>query len=134
MSENIELRLGKPFFKLKTRRFIPQTKPKSDDWIDLAKIGPNWWTDPISLCILGFLFPDQSHTKAQMSRKLNLWEQLVDEKLEQLIREGFIHDMSVSFGTDPFGRKKTIRIYQHSERGRFLLHQLDTQFPGLFLQ
>lgn len=134
MNENIELRLAKPFFYLNRRRMTIQTQLKSDGWIDLAKIGPNWWTDPISLCILGFLFPDKSHTKAQMAHKLNLWEQLADEKLEHLKREGFIHDKSVSFGIDPFGRKKTIRIYQLSERGRFLLHQLDTHFPGLFLR
>ncbi|MFX0195556.1 MAG: hypothetical protein ACFFCW_05470 [Candidatus Hodarchaeota archaeon] len=132
MNDNIELRLGKPRFNLNPTKNTNQIQLESNSRIDLNQIGPNWLTDPISLCILGYLFPDRRHTKAQIASQLNLWEHLVVEKLEHLKREGFLHCMSISFGIDPFGRKKSIRIYQLSERGRFLLHQLDTQFPGLF--
>ena len=124
LDENTDLKTDEKWFGER----IQKTNPLLDKWIDLSTV------DLHELRILGFLFPDRRHTKSQIATKLKLWEQLTNEMLERLRREGFIDDKCVSFGIDLSGRRRTIRVYQLSEPGRFLLHQMDTHFPELFLR
>jgi len=104
-----------------------QIFPELDRWIDLTSV------DLFELRILWFLFPDKRHTKSQIASELKLWEQHVSRSLKRLRRVGFIFDEYISFGLSINDKEKTIRIYQLSEMGKFLLYQMETQFPGLML-
>ena len=105
----------------------PQSFPELDRWIDLTAV------DLFELRMLWFLFPDKRHTKSQIASELKLWEQQVSRSLERLRRVGFLFDEYISFGVSINEMDKTIRIYQLSEMGKFLLYQMETQFPGLVL-
>lgn len=83
--------------------------------------------------ILMFLFEEKGHTKAQIAEKLKLWEKLIDEKLKWLKKQYLIRDKRMTFGIDISGGRRTIRVYYITELGRFLLHHLDMQFPGLWM-
>jgi len=83
--------------------------------------------------ILLFLFEENGHTKAQIAEKLKLWEKLIDEKLKWLKKQYLIRDKRMTFGIDISGGRRTIRVYYITELGRFLLHHLDLQFPGLLI-
>ncbi|MFQ6123786.1 MAG: hypothetical protein ACE5R6_04155 [Candidatus Heimdallarchaeota archaeon] len=96
--------------------------------IDLSKS-----IDLTTLRILGILFNKQGHTKAQITETLQMWEEQIDEKLKGLKEQGFICDKRMTFGIDIFGGRRTIRVYYITELGRFLLHHLDMQFPGLWM-
>lgn len=89
--------------------------------------------DITTLRILGFLFEEKGHTKAQIALKLILWEELIEEKLKWLIKQDFIRDKRMNFGIDFFGNRRTIHVYYITELGRVLLHHLDMQFPGLWM-
>jgi len=93
------------------------------------------WIDPVQMVgalselrILEFLFPNKSHTKSQIAVVFNLWEKALTAKLNRLKKTGLIYNEHISFGIDYSGRKRTIHTYQLSEIGRFLLHQMETQF------
>jgi len=89
--------------------------------------------DITTLRILGFFFDEKGHTKAQITLKLKLWEKLIDEKLKWLKKQGFIRDKRMTFGIDIYWGRRTIYVYYITELGRFLLHYLDMQFPGLWM-
>jgi len=90
------------------------------------------------LRILGLLFnEDQTrgwgYTKSQIVAMLNVWEDQVDYLLDQLQSQEFLYSEQIPFGMDLFGRRRKVRIYQITELGRFYIHQLDTQFPGIWM-
>lgn len=102
-------------------------------WLNRTVADLGKWRDLTMLRILGVLFGDRGHTKGKIAAELNMWTDLIDEKLGWLKKQGLIHDERVSFGVDFLGRRRTIRTYYVTELGRFLLHQMDMQFPGLWL-
>lgn len=102
-------------------------------WIKKTITDLGWLIDLTTLRILGFLFEKKGHTIAKIVAVLNVSEGLICEKLEWLRKQDLIHDEHIAFGVNYYGRRRTIHIYQLSELGRFLLHQIAMQFPGLWM-
>ena len=113
----------------------PQTKHDFDRWIKPA-LQENQH-DIFMFRVLGCLFDDcgrlRGHTKSQIAKRLNLWDDRVGEILNRLEGHEYLRSERVSYGIDHLGRMRSIMIYQLTEIGRFLLNQVDTQFPGLWL-
>ena len=108
-------------------------KPGLARWVNQIVADLSKRNDLTMLRIMGVLFGGRCRTKGKISAELNLWDDLIGEKLDWLKKRGLISDERVSFGIDFLGRKRTIRAYYVTELGRFLLHQMDMQFPGLWL-
>ncbi|MFX0195552.1 MAG: hypothetical protein ACFFCW_05450 [Candidatus Hodarchaeota archaeon] len=133
MGKKTALRVSEKDSDLNWSRINRQRKQMLDRWINRTVADLGRLIDLTTFRILGFLFAEKGHTKAQIVVKLKLWEELIDEKLKWLIKQGFIRDKRITFGIDFFGNRRTIRVYYITELGRVLLHHLDMQFPGLWM-
>jgi len=113
----------------------PQAKQGFDRWLKSTLLENQ--LDIFMFRVLGCLFDDcgrlRGHTKSKIAERLNLWDDRVGETLNRLEGHEYIHSERVSYGIDHLGRMRTIMVYQLTEIGRFLLNQVDTQFPGLWL-
>ncbi|MFX0209012.1 MAG: hypothetical protein ACFFDT_23715, partial [Candidatus Hodarchaeota archaeon] len=108
---------------------------KLDQWMKLQSSDKRTYLS--MLRILGLIFDEEhvrgrGYTKSQIVNMLNIWEDQVGLLLDQLQSQKFIYSEQKPFGMDLFGRKRKIHVYHITEAGRFYVHQLDTQFPGIW--
>ena len=108
---------------------------KLDQWMKLRSTDERTYFS--MLRILGLIFAKEhargrGYTKSKIAATLNIWEDQVESLLDQLRSQKFIYREQKPFGMGLFGRPRKIHVYHITEVGRFYVHQLDTQFPGIW--